>query len=294
MQRQILPRGAWSFTLAAAYGEFETSHVAECPDVAPECADMFIPPHRHLVRLNLFRTDLAIDYGLTSTVLLTGRVPYEIKAQHVNYRTLDDEPFAPPYGDIHHRTETLRGVADGELGVAFALGRDWAAAAGITLPFGNTEPDPIELGRLGLKHEHIQFGSGTFDPKLALQWSRPLGAIRVGASVDARIPLYENDHGFKAPATLRWAVGPSLPIGTTGLAAQLAGQYQSIGKWNGEVDEGTGFNNGGVFLRASFLLAPGWRVTPGVYREIYSHSLSDESFSQGTTYSIVLTRFFVK
>lgn len=90
---------------------------------------------------------------------------------------------------------------------------------------------------------------------------------------------------------MRWAIGPSLPIGTTGLSGQYAGQYQSIGKWNGEVDEGTGFHNGGVVLRGSFLLAKGWRITPGVYREIYSRSLSDESFRQGTTYSIVLTRF---
>jgi hypothetical protein len=36
------------------------------------------------------------------------------------------------------------------------------------------------------------------------------------------------------------------------------------------------------------------RVTPGVYREIYSHSLSDESFSQGTTWSLVVSRFFQK
>ena len=35
----------------------------------------------------------------------------------------------------------------------------------------------------------------------------------------------------------------------------------------------------------------GWRLTPGIYREIYSHSLTDESFRQGTTYSLVLTRF---
>jgi hypothetical protein len=116
----------------------------------------------------------------------------------------------------------------------------------------------------------------------------------LGASADARIPLYENDHGYKPPATVRWSVGPTLPIGTTGLSAQLAGQYQSIGKWNGETDEGTGFHNGGAFLRASFLVAKGWRITPGVYREIYSHSLSDESFRQGTTWSIVLTRFFQK
>ena len=93
---------------------------------------------------------------------------------------------------------------------------------------------------------------------------------------------------------MRWALGPSIALGTAGLSAQYAGQYQSIGKWNGEVDEGTGFHNGGFVLRGSVLIAKGWRVSPGLYRELYSRSLSDESFRQGTTYSLVLTRFFQK
>jgi len=215
-----------------------------------------------------------------------------VKDLEIAYRTLDGAPYDPPYGDIHHRTQVLRGVSDGEVILSFALAHGWFAGAGVTITFGRTEPDPIELGRRGLKHQHIQFGNGTVDPKLFLQHSRSLGRIQISASADARIPLYENRHGFKAPATARWSVGPSLSIGTTGLAAQLAGQYQSIGKWNGEVDEGTGFHNGGVFLRGSFLLAKGWRLSPGIYREMYSESLSDESFRQGTTYSLVISRFF--
>lgn len=176
--------------------------------------------------------------------------------------------------------------------MARPLGADWVVGAGLTLPIGETEPDPIELGRLGLTHEHIQFGSGTFDPTLAVQYSRALGGLQLTASVDGRFPLYENRHGFRAPISIRWIAGPNVYFGTTGVALQFAGQYQSIGRWNGEVDEGTGFHNGGVFLRASFLPAPGFRVSPGVYQEIYSRSLSDESFSQKTTFSIVLTRYF--
>ncbi len=224
-------------------------------------------------------------------MLLSLRVPYEVKDQRIEYRTLEGDPYNPPYGDIHHRTERLDGFGDGEVGAAFSPARDFLVGVGLTIPLGRTEPDPIELGRRGLKHEHIQFGSGTVDPTLALQWSRAFGRIQISASADARIPLYENRHGFKAPATVRWAVGPSLAIGTAGLSAHYAGQRQSIGKWSGEVDEGTGFHNGGVFLRGTFLVAKGWRLTPGLYREIYSRSLSDESFRQGTTWSIVLTRF---
>ncbi len=102
----------------------------------------------------------------------------------------------------------LAGIGDGELDVAFAAGRDWSWARGSR--FRSDEPSRIRSTSVGagLKHEHIQFGSGTFDPTLAVQWSRPFGKVRLGASVDARIPLYENRPRFPAPATVRWAVGP--------------------------------------------------------------------------------------
>jgi hypothetical protein len=244
------------------------------------------------VRLDLFHGDLSVGYGLTESVTLSGRLPYDVKDMEVQYRTLDGEPYDPPYGDIHHRTEVLRGIGDADLLASYAPAPGWVIGAGFTVPLGKTEPDPVELGRRGLEHEHIQFGSGTVDPRLAIQWSHSLGRVQISAAADARIPIYENRHGFKPPATVRWSVGPSVPLGTTGLSMQVAGQYQSIGKWNGEVDEGTGFHNGGVFLNASFLLAPALRVSPGIYVEAFSHSLSDESFRQKPTFSVVVTRFF--
>ena len=163
-------------------------------------------------------------------------------------------------------------------------------AAGRTTP--PTEPNPIVLGREGKKHERIQFGSGTVDPLVSISWSRPLGRLLLAAYADAQIPLYENSHGFRAPVLVRYTAGPSVSLGTTGISLQYAGQYQSIGRWSGEVDEGTGFHNGGIFLRATFLPWRGFRVAPGIYREVYSKSLSEESFRQGTTYSLSFTQFF--
>src|SRR6185295_7319363 len=120
--------------------------------------------------------------------------------------------------------------------------------AGFTLPIGKTEENPVLLGRLGVKHEHIQFGSGTVDPRLLLSWSRFFGKIGVDAVADARLPLYESGKGYKAPATVQYNVGPRVVFGRAAASLAFAGQYQSIAKWNGEKDEGTGFHNGGVFL----------------------------------------------
>ena len=63
-----------------------------------------------------------MGYGVKAGLLLSLRVPYDVKDQRIDYRTLDGEPFAPPYGDIHHRTERLDGFGDGELGVSARSG----------------------------------------------------------------------------------------------------------------------------------------------------------------------------
>ena len=83
-----------------------------------------------------------------------------------------------------------------------------------------------------------------------------------------------------------------MAFGRVAVSLAFAGQYQSIARWNGEQDEGTGFHNGGVFLGVSLDLGKGFHAAPGVYREIFSHSLSGETFRQGTTFSFALSRVF--
>ena len=98
---------------------------------------------------------------------LSLRVPYDVKAVQIGYETLDGAPFTPPYGDIHHRTQTLRGISDPTVAVDWMPRPSLMLGAGLSLPVGEIVPNPIELGREGLTHEHIQFGSGTFRPTLA-------------------------------------------------------------------------------------------------------------------------------
>ena len=111
-----------------------------------------------------------IDYGLPNNAQLELRVPYDVKAQHVRFTTLDGVPFTPVDADIHHRTETLRGISDPTLMLQWPV-QQWIFGAGTTIPIGHTVEDPVRLGNLGLKHEHIQFGSGTFEPRLLAQWT---------------------------------------------------------------------------------------------------------------------------
>lgn len=285
--------------MAVARGTYNTSHIASCPDVAPECAVDVIPAHEHHVRLALTHSELDAAYGIRPGFAVSFRLPYDVKDQHVRYTTLTGEPFMPPYGDIHHRTETLRGISDGDLLVLWAPPTQttsrWHLGFGTTLPLGRTVPDPIELGREGKIHEHLQFGIGVFAPEAEIGWTRPLDAFTASALIQATIPMTTNNRGFHPPKNFRWSAGPTYMVRGTAVTLSYAGQYQTIGLWHGEPDEGTGFSNGGLRLQLSLPALGGFSLSPSIYRELYSHGLNTaehETFSQGTTLSVALSRAF--
>ncbi|HWW62643.1 MAG TPA: hypothetical protein VN181_14815, partial [Thermoanaerobaculia bacterium] len=134
--------GHWRVSFDAAMATLDTQHVAECPDIAPECATMVIPPHEHRVRLQLTHYELEAAFGLRQNMQLSLRVPYDIKDMRVRYTTLTGEPFTPPYGDIHHRTERLTGISDPSMMLDVSPHADWIFGIGTTIPIGHIEPDP--------------------------------------------------------------------------------------------------------------------------------------------------------
>ena len=264
--------------------------MATCPDVAPECGSIEIVDHEHHVAQSITRSEIAVQYGLRPRTQLTLRVPWDRRDVDVRYATLTGAPFAPPYGDIHHRSESLHGFSDASLTAEWLLRPNWILGGGATLPIGRIEPNPIELGRRGVEHQHLQFGSGTFQPKLSVQWLRP-ARVAWSARGEVRASFYENREGYRAPTTIVWSVGPSWPVRRTTVDLQLNGQHQSLGRWDGEIDEGTGFRNGG--LRATVAVpAAAFTIQPAVYRELWSQGMHDETFRQRTTWSLALSRAF--
>jgi hypothetical protein len=269
----------WRVSLDIARGDFFVSHVADDPA---------LPPHEHHVRLGLTHTELTAQYGLRPNMQLAVRLPYDVKAMRVRYSLLDGgAPYTPPYGDIHHRTETLRGISDPSVRLELAPRDRWVVGLGTTLPLGHIVPDPIALGNAGKTHEHIQFGSGTFEPILSAQWANG----RFVAAAEAKLSLYENRNGFRAPSTLSWSAGPTFRVRGVSIDPRLNGQVQTLARWSGEVDEGSGFRDAGVRLQ---LAAPlrGVTISPSVYRQLWSRGLAGQTFRQGTTWAVSLTRTF--
>jgi hypothetical protein len=119
----------------------------------------------------------------------------------VRFEDLGRQPYRPADGDIHHRNEKLSGTGDAWL-LAHGARRAgvWTIAArlGVSIPFGRTEPNPFDLGRRGIPHEHLQFGTGTWDPLVGLAVGRRVGATSLNLFSFSRFVLAANDHGYRA------------------------------------------------------------------------------------------------
>ena len=121
-------------------------------------------------------------------------------------------------GFIHHRNQTYRGIGDPRFlaGRQFtSVGRtdDWLTISmGLTIPLGETQEDPWILGDAGRQHDHIQLGTGTFDPTIDSRYSVRLNETwGMTAGATARWPLYENDK----PTEVLSTSARTLPSGIT-------------------------------------------------------------------------------
>jgi hypothetical protein len=180
------------------------------------------------------------EYSFNSTFGVEAQLPFRMVATRIKYTTLDGAPYDPRGpDDVHHRNETVSGVADAWLlmRVGLSLDKWWLAARpGVSIPIGATREDPFALGDQGLRHQHIQLGTGTFDPLLVLEAFRQWDSLRLGMYVQGQASLYDNSHGYRAP----WRLFGGASVGTT-LVGKLSGSlgpelfHESEEHWQGMV-----------------------------------------------------------
>jgi hypothetical protein len=119
----------------------------------------------------------------------------------IRFLDTDRRPLVLSGGSIHHRNETLIRPGDPWLALHGARGFgawSFAARAGVSIPLGRTEPNPFALARLGLPHEHVQFGTGTWDPLAEVGLGRRFGAWNTSLFARARLVVSTNAHGYRA------------------------------------------------------------------------------------------------
>lgn len=216
-----------------------------------------VTPIVHDQHLTVTEARLSLDAGLTARFGASLVVPVRVISTTIVYRDGTGAPVQLVAPNIHHRNETLSGLADPMLLGSFALPYV-TVRAGLTLPLGKTEPDPFVLGDMGLPHEHIQMGTGTVNPVVAAEATLPWQAWRFGAYGLTQQVVYADSKGYQAGD--RYATGV---FARRGFGAWLARvgvdvQAETYERWHGVryKDEG---NQGRIDAMVS--LGASWAAT---------------------------------
>jgi thiol-disulfide isomerase/thioredoxin len=205
---------------------------------------------------------LSLDAGITRRFGASVMVP--VRAIGSSIRYLDEagaevQLVAP---DIHHRNETVSGIGDPMLlgSVSGSLaGWRLTARAGLTIPLGRTEEDPFALGDMGLRHQHIQMGTGTVNPIAAAEAARSWGRWRFGAFALAQQVLYANSRGYQAGDRYAGGVALRYRLGARwNVRAGLDAIGETAERWNGMTYQDDG-NRGRFDLIAG--AGASWAVT---------------------------------
>jgi hypothetical protein len=236
-------------------------HEAGCADLG-DCTEVPLQP-LYLHDQHLYPVELraSVEYGLHALLGVEAQLPFRAVGTTIDFMTPTGEAYEPLDADVHHRDETIAGVADPWLllRVGGRVGDVWLAArAGLTLPLGSTEEDPFALGDRGLRHQHIQLGSGTLDPVLVLEANAPIDTFRLRGFVQGKLSLYENTHGYRAPARLDvgTSIGHAL-IGDLAGSVGLDASHETPERWSGVIRQD------GNLGRTELLAALGLAYTAG-------------------------------
>jgi hypothetical protein len=226
--------------LDVAFSHADTEHQSSCPDIGPICQVRAEPPQEHHTSLWLTEVRLLGEYGIAEHFALQGLLPLRIIGTKTTYTDLAGTPIQLDYESIHHHNEALIGLGDAQLllhgGSAFGAFR-LGGRAGISFPIGKVQDNPFKLGELGLPHEHIEFGTGTFDPVLGLDVARDFAGWSLAAFGYTQVPLYQGPKGYQAGARVAGGITGSSSLGLTGPTFRLGvvALHEFPERWDGVV-----------------------------------------------------------
>lgn len=257
-----------SLTLGSMLTSLDTSHGVEAEQFEPGIP-LESQAHAHVLDLDLLNLHLVARLGLTRRFGVELEVPY--REVRVDATFLDEEgERLPGFESIHHRTETVSGLADLQLVGRFRFhvppagepGWILDALGGATLPTGDTEPDPFELGEQGHEHQHIFFGNGTVDPIAGLEGYRSWGETQGTGWVRLRVPVDENSHGFRAGTQVSAGFGVQPPFGTVSidLLAQLEAYHEEPSRWGDQAARNSGRTDLILNLGGTWAPSPHWSL----------------------------------
>jgi hypothetical protein len=204
-------------------------------------------------------------------------LPIRIVGTRTKFTDPAGRPITLDYPSIHHRNETLIGLGDAQLLLhrgfnisSVALG----LRAGVSIPLGTVHEDPYRLGAEGLPHEHIQLGTGTWDPVVALDASTSLGTFALAGFAWLQAPLHEGPRGYRAGARSTAGLVISRPLDPVTLRLSAQVLHERPERWHGRIPLEDG-NQG----RTDLFVGPGvtwnfageWMLSADAHVRAFSH-----------------------
>ena len=228
---------------------------------------------------------LGAELGLSRRLALGAVLPVRLVDTSIRYldaATGDEVTLVTP--ETHHRDETRTAIADPWLLARAALERGpytLDLRAGVTVPLARTEEDPFAAEAMGAEHEHIQFGTGTFNPVLGAEGHYLADRFSLGVWGVTQQVLYESAKGYQAGD--RYAAGAAVEsrLGLRAWSFRIGPEMQaeSRERWHGvaHTDEG---NQGRVDVLAaagvSWWLGEGMRVTGALKVPVWTHVIGGQ------------------
>jgi thiol-disulfide isomerase/thioredoxin len=238
-------------------------HDEECPDIGPICQVRNEPPQQHHTTLWIAELRLLAEYGIAPHFALQALVPFRLVDTRTQFTDLAGNPITLDYENIHHHDATLVGFGDVQLWAhhGWRLGELLISEkVGVSIPTGGVELNPYRLGDEGLPHQHILFGTGTFDPLFGLTLAQDFGSWQLSAWAQAQIPVYANRYGYQAGTRILAGLLGSSGLGTVATSFRLALTVvqEFAERWDGVVPTTDG-NQG----RTDLFLGPGVTIPLG-------------------------------
>ena len=211
-----------------------THHAVEDIVGGPTGADVM-----HRQRISLWDARLGVDATLSRRLGVALSLPLRLLRTSIRY--LEDDSGAQvdiAGAGIHHRDETLTGLGDAELSarVPWRLGA-WRLEprVGLTLPTGRIEANPFDDD--DERHQHVQFGTGTWNPVLAVDAEYAATKWHAGGYASATLMLKENALGYRAGHRFSGglAVGTGFGLAGWDFSAALDVQAELAERWDGIV-----------------------------------------------------------
>lgn len=217
------------------------THTVECPEIGPVCATRAEPAQVHDQQFWIAELRLLAELAMRDWLSVELQLPLRVSATTITFRRLDGSAFEPESADIHHRNETLVGLADPwlQLRARGQMGA-WSGSvnAGLTVPVGRTEPNPFALGRAGLVHQHVQFGSGLVNPLLGFEGSYAWERVTARLTGLAQLSLDQNLYGYQAGSRFLGSAGVTVRVVdglVLGVSVDSATELPE--RWDGVVEQ---------------------------------------------------------